>query len=66
MAGVSNLKEAENRLKTCENYILQGNLWPAFVYSQGYLFIDFLIEQRTINTAHYSYLLKDRVKPTFF
>jgi histone-lysine N-methyltransferase SETMAR len=33
--------------------------------SQGVLFIDFLTEQRTINAAYYSKLLKDRVKPAF-
>jgi hypothetical protein len=33
--------------------------------SQGVLFIDFLIEQRTINADYYSKLLKDRVKPAF-
>jgi hypothetical protein len=33
--------------------------------SQGDLFIDFLIEQRTINTAYYSKLLKDLLKPDF-
>jgi hypothetical protein len=31
--------------------------------SQGVLFIDFLIEQRTIKAAYNSKLLKDEVKP---
>jgi hypothetical protein len=48
-------------------HLLQGKLWLTFSFSdsQGVLCIDFLIEQRTINAAYYSKLLKDRVKPTF-
>jgi len=47
-------------------HLLQGNLWPAsFWESQGVIFIDILVEQRTINAAYYSKLLKDRVKPAF-
>jgi hypothetical protein len=46
-------------------HLLQGKLLPtSFWDSQGF-FIDFLIEQRTINAAYYSKLLKDRLKPAF-
>jgi len=33
--------------------------------SQGVLYIDFLIQQRTNNSAYNSKLLKDQVKPVF-
>jgi len=33
--------------------------------SHGVLSVDFLTEQRTINAAYYSKLLKDQVKPYF-
>jgi len=33
--------------------------------SQGILFVDSLTEERTINAAYYSKLLKDRVMPAF-
>jgi hypothetical protein len=47
-------------------HLLQGKLWPAFYWdSEGVLVIDFLIEQRTINAAYYSKLLKDLVKSPF-
>jgi hypothetical protein len=47
-------------------HLLQGKLWPAFLSdSQGVLFIDFLLGQRTNNAVYYSKLLKDRVKPAF-
>jgi hypothetical protein len=36
-----------------------------FLVSQGDLFIDFLIEQRTVNAAYYSKRRKARVKPDF-
>jgi len=36
-----------------------------FWESQGILFIDFLIEEQTINQAYYVKLLKDRAKPAF-
>jgi histone-lysine N-methyltransferase SETMAR len=46
--------------------LLQGKIWPAFFWnSLGVLLIDFLIEQWIIDTAYYSKLLKDRVKPAF-
>jgi len=46
--------------------LLQGKLWPAFFGgSQGVSFIDFLAEQRTINSAYYSKLLKDPAKSVF-
>jgi hypothetical protein len=41
------------------------NYEQRFLGSQGILFIDYLIEQRTTNAAYYSKLLKDRVKRTF-
>jgi hypothetical protein len=49
------LKKAWKRLKTC------GESWD----SQGVLFVHFLTEQRKINAAYYSKLLKDKVKPAF-
>jgi hypothetical protein len=45
--------------------LLQGKLWPAISEPQGVLFIDFQIEQRNINTAHYLKLLNSGVKLTF-
>jgi hypothetical protein len=54
------LKKARQRLKTCEGFIFcRGSYGQRFWDSQGTLFIDFLIEQRTINAAYYSKLLKD-------
>jgi hypothetical protein len=45
--------------------LLQGKLWPEFFWDpQSVLFIGFLTEQRTIDAAYYSKLLKDRVSPT--
>jgi hypothetical protein len=53
-------------LKTCEDYIFcKERYCQHFWDPQGILFIDFLIEQRTINAAYNSKLLKDRVKPAF-
>jgi hypothetical protein len=64
--GVSHLNDAEQRLKPCEEYTFCRNSYgQRFWDTQGVLFIDFLIEQRTINAAYYSKLLKDRVKPAF-
>jgi len=55
---------AEIRLKTCEATPSTGKVMASvFWESQGTLFVDFLIEQRTINVAYYSKLLKDTVYP---
>jgi len=66
-SGGSHLKKAEQRLKTCEECIFcregYGQRFWEGLDSQGFLFIDFMIEQRTINAVYYSKLLKDRVKP---
>jgi hypothetical protein len=64
--GVSHLNEAEQSLKTCEDHTFcRENYGHLFWDSQGVIFIDILVEQRTINAAYYSKLLKDRVMPAF-
>jgi hypothetical protein len=72
MAGVSHLKKAEKRLKTCEDYTFcTASFGQIFlcegrgVESQCVFFINFLTEQRTINENYYFKLLKDRSKPGF-
>jgi hypothetical protein len=61
MTGVSHLKKAEQRLKTCEDCTCyrEKDMVSTFWDSQGVLFTDFLIEQRTINEAYYSNLFED-------
>jgi hypothetical protein len=47
-------------------HLPQEKLRPAcFGTLSAFLVIDFRIEQRTINSAYYSKLLRDRVKPVF-
>jgi hypothetical protein len=66
ITGVSNLKKAEHKLKTWEEYTFcRERYGRKFWETQGILFIDFLIEQRTINATYYSKLLKDREEPAF-
>jgi hypothetical protein len=70
MTGVNRLKDAEQSLKACKDYTFCRESYSQLFFfgggdSEGDLFIDFLIEQRTINAASYSKLLKDRVKPDF-
>jgi len=66
MTGVSHLKKSGQRLKTCEGFIFcRGSYGQRFWDSQGTLFIDFLIEQRTVKAAHNSKLLKEQAKTTF-
>jgi hypothetical protein len=66
MLAVSHLKKVELRLKTCEDFTFCRERWSAFFGTlQGVLVIVSLIEQRTIDTAYYSKLLKVRVTPVF-
>jgi hypothetical protein len=53
-------------VKTCKDYTFcRESYGRHFWNTHGLLFVAFLIEQRTINAAYYSKLLKDRVKPAF-
>jgi len=54
-------------LITCEDYAFVGKVMVSVFWDsqQGVLLIDFLTEQRSINAAYYSKLLKDRVKPAY-
>jgi hypothetical protein len=68
VTGIRNLKKAGQEFKTWEDYILSAGKFIRgdFGDSRGPLFVDFLIEQQTINTDYYSKLLEDRVKPALF
>jgi len=63
MTGVIHFKKAGHKLKTCEDYTFCNG--QRVCYSQGVLFIDVLIVQRTIRATHYSMLLEDQINPTF-
>jgi hypothetical protein len=66
MTEVSHLKKSGQRLKIYEDYTFCKKVMAIVFWDfQGVLFIDFLTEQRPINTAYCSELLKDRVKPAF-
>jgi len=70
MTGISHLKKAEQRLKTCEDYnFCRKSYGQRFLGGEGggsqdVLFIDFLTERHTVKIAHLSKLLEDRVKPS--
>jgi hypothetical protein len=66
MTGVSHLKKVGQSVKTPKTTLSAGKVTASdFWDSLGVSFIDFLIEQRTINESYYSKLRKDRVKPAF-
>jgi hypothetical protein len=62
--GVTHLKKVQKRTKTCQDYTTFFGGGGGVL--KGGLFIDFLIEQRTINAAYYLRLLKNQVKPPAF
>jgi hypothetical protein len=66
MSGVSHLKKAEQRLKTCKDYTFCRESYGQSCFGTlNESYSSILTQQRTINAAYYSKLLKDRVKPSF-